>query len=56
MDKNEECKEKFGADACGPMWFKVQICVSKEREAAERLARRLREDGYNAYVVADDRD
>jgi cell division septation protein DedD len=36
-------------------WFKVQICVSEDIETAERLARRLRQDGYNAYVVADDR-
>lgn len=40
---------------CGPKWFKVQICVSEQREAAERLARRLRQDGYNAFVVADDK-
>ena len=38
---------------CDPRWYKVQICVSSEREAAERLARRLREDGYNAFVVVD---
>ena len=43
--------EKF---KCDPKWFKVQICVSSEREAAERLARRLRADGYNAFVVVDD--
>lgn len=36
-------------------WYKVQICVSEDIETAERLARRLRQDGYNAWVVVDDR-
>ncbi|MEG1773659.1 MAG: hypothetical protein RR320_02265 [Oscillospiraceae bacterium] len=55
--QNEQSNSKLqAAHECGPLWFKVQICVSQEREAAERLARRLRADGYHAYVVADDRD
>jgi cell division septation protein DedD len=36
------------------LWYKVQICVSEDLEAAQRLAAHLRREGYNAYVVADD--
>ena len=47
MDGKEKGPEKA-------MWFKVQVAVKASQEEAEQIAARLRQDGYRAYVVADE--
>ncbi len=54
MTNEAGTRKPSGADESSPCWYKVQICVSEDLEAAQRLAAHLRREGYNAYVVADD--